>query len=115
MNTPYKFQAWDVLNERMLEWKDIFHLPAWEIFPGTPEQRPFIIRSFTGYKDTSGNEIYRGDIILIDHGDNHKWYEEVFFYQGCYMAGEENLLANVVDNAKVVGNIYENPELLEAS
>jgi len=34
-----KFRVWDVLNKRMLDWGDIFDLPAWEIFPGTPEQK----------------------------------------------------------------------------
>ena len=38
-----KFRAWNALDKKMLNWGDIFHLPAWEIFPGTPEQRPFNI------------------------------------------------------------------------
>lgn len=54
-----EFRAWDVLNKKMLNWGDIFHLPAWEIFPGTPEQRSFNIMQYTGMEDKSdlNNEV----------------------------------------------------------
>lgn len=38
-----KFRVWDLIEKRMLQWGDIMNLPAWEIFPGTPEQRAFYV------------------------------------------------------------------------
>lgn len=70
-----KFRAWDILNNKMLNWGDIFHLPAWEIFPGTPEQRPFNIMQYTGLKDKNGKEIYEGDMV-------------VYFYEGLGRKGK---------------------------
>lgn len=73
------------------------------------------VGQFTGLKDKTGVEIYDGDVFEIDYGIGHKWREEVIFHQGCFMAGDENLLINVVDHGTVIGNIYEHPHLLEVA
>ncbi|MGF9909552.1 YopX family protein [Brevibacillus porteri] len=64
---------------------------------------------YTGLHDKNGKEIYEGDILLWDGG--FKVYVRVHFKDGMFLAGDMPLY-DCVDE-EVVGNIYENPELLE--
>lgn len=78
---------------------------------------PKTVGQYTGLKDKNGNEIYEGDIVtgLFNHTDiiGHIVYgsDATFFIErkGLYGIG----LNNAEDWLEVVGNIYENPELLK--
>ncbi|HLR91937.1 MAG TPA: YopX family protein [Atopostipes sp.] len=67
----------------------------------------------TGLKDKSGAEIYEGDIGY----DNHfGCYGVVKFDEGAFIynwVGISEDLFEATDDVEIVGNIYENPELLE--
>jgi len=124
-----KFRAWDLIENRMLQWGDIMNLPAWEIFPGTPDA--FIVMQYTGLKDMNGKEIYEGDIIDIHQTVNGcnlfviVWSDIGFSARYLidgeisreYEYGIEELLDVYIGkyekSVEVVGNIYENHELLE--
>ena len=112
-----KFRAWNALNKKMLDWGDIFHLPAWEIFPGTPEQRPFNIMQYTGMEDKNGREIYEGDIIKYDdvNGEAHTQVIRYDDENGAFCCDRRALVDHFdcMWEAEVIGNIYENPELLK--
>ena len=113
-----KFRAWDVLDKKMLNWGDICHLPAWEIFPGTPEQRPFNIMQYTGLKDENGHEIYEGDIIeFLEAESGETWTAKIVFENLAFKALDVEDEAYDYDfddlsDIEVIGNIYENPEIL---
>ncbi len=71
---------------------------------------------FTGLMDKNGTEIYEGDVVRDDNDDLYvvKWHERiaVFFFDGHFSSPIDGLEdAEVIE---VIGNIYENPELLEA-
>lgn len=80
------------------------------------------LMQFTGLTDKNGKEIYEGDILKI----TAFWDNELFY--GCPVVFDEGMFGfkikeyttvnNVMDISafitEVIGNIYENPELLES-
>ena len=77
-----------------------------------------ILMQSTGLKDKNGKEIFEGDIVKMakDVYSEPTYYEVVRHYGGAYRLeskqhGCELWLRHT--DCEVVGNIYENPELLE--
>lgn len=81
-----------------------------------------VIQQFTGIEDKNGKEIYEGDIVqllgapykyTIEWQDYH-WsindFENALFYKDTF----QPFTHAVQDRAEVIGNIFENPELINA-
>lgn len=73
----------------------------------------------TGLKDKNGKEVFVGDIIKCTRGCPHEVYL-VKEYGGTYIGGMPAIYLKGIregyawtEHEEILGNIYENPELLE--
>ena len=115
-----KFLAWDIDIKRM---STIVHLGDGIVcfpndtlpiaFCATRTER-FVFRQYTGLNDKDGCEIYEGDVVKADG----LLPSAIIFYESAFRT--EEAAEPLADDAEryggftVIGNIYENPELIEA-
>lgn len=87
-----------------------------------------ILMQYTGLKDKNGVEIYESDILLLHDTDDQRLKSVVRWIDwgaGFYLVEPHNVTAELKDDREleeiekflpyqeVIGNIYENPELLK--
>ena len=106
-----KFRAWDGLNKTMSFWtmNDLCNHTDDSTEKPSPLEEWM---QYTGLKDKNGKEIYEGD-ILDNEGARQKY--EVIFHNGCFCISQGGLGYHIFNEKKVevIGNIYENKDLLE--
>ena len=126
MNKKLKFRVWYPTEKKfyVTSFEDAYFIlgkNAWDV--------PYTIQQYTGLKDSTEKEIYEGDIIKDTWQQNHPYgyfpdeslwnmcndvyvvkYEPPSFifhrYSGAQTSVEEF-------KREVIGNIFENPELLK--
>ena len=77
-----------------------------------------VLMQYTGLKDRNGKEIYEGDIIRILYVDEFKDKERVGAVEWDneewgWVITNYDFRYGYAHSDEVIGNIYENPELLE--
>ena len=79
------------------------------------------LMQYTGQKDKNGIEIYEGDILKVKlhNGGYENYLVEWDENDSCFEAYNKDksnyIFAYVWQNCEVIGNIYENPELMGRS
>lgn len=132
MNRVIKFRAWDKHSKRMRpvseiswDWRAIHHIrtdtytlalngisgymadESGADLPLSLDRHPEPIMQYTGRTDKKGKEVYEGDIYT----DGYRYSD------GTHKYGDRNVVEDIrtfspCDEIEVIGNIYENPDLL---
>jgi uncharacterized phage protein (TIGR01671 family) len=111
MNREIKFRIWDKIKNQWNPYTEITQVGNLNI----AEDNWQIPMQYTGLKDKNGKEIYEGDIIKgFDFTAKVYWN----IYQASFQIKTSNnggafLNEEYMSNFEIVGNIFENPELLK--
>lgn len=115
-----KFRFFEDVGEHSKMWYDPILLlieneddklyTAWDVLNGAFTNVK--IMQFTGLKDKNGKEIYEDDVVQGQNWKKEKQPPRIvkFDHQGCLADG---LWVSAISECEVIGNIYENPELLK--
>lgn len=128
-----KFRAWDKEGNRMIlpKYLQSIDLLREQVTERTKSNYTFTSHSIpfdkvelmqsTGLKDKNGKEVFVGDIIKCTRGCPHEVYLEKE-YGGTYVGGMPAIYLKGIKEGyawtgaeEILGNIYENPELLEVT
>lgn len=103
-----KFRGWD--GKKMLEAEDLSIAPKYRKWLGKKDVE---LIQWTGLLDRHGVEIYEGDIVK-DCNSLMDFPCSVEFVKGAFRAtGEDGPALDEWEGLEVLGNIYENSEILE--
>jgi len=126
MNREIKFRAWDIKRNEMRSPEGVLLLPKREggAQAMSGDGYNYELMQFTGLKDKNGKEIYEGDVFREVYDDEGKTIEFVSVVKwdsssASFFAGEPKQhfaelcdLDEIANEFEVIGNIHENPELL---
>lgn len=124
-----KFRAWDKIRKRMgyvtmIDWTTgsmlIRHVDDEESRPKYRDHLEFIMLQYTGIVDKNGKEIYEGDVLTLGdrnyslhYGLHATWVMSIVPLGNWELGrGPFIFLWQNYSESEVIGNIYENPELL---
>ena len=116
MSRELKFKLLDVKNNKF--WVDGKGWDLYSLFVAYREQiadtKNYQLIQFTGLLDKNSKEIYEGDIVKIGGEEILSWGQEVFLveHEDYYFKPFNHYCSK---NCQVIGNIFQNPELLKKS
>lgn len=126
-----KFRCWDTENKEMLEVQELDYEDSYNgqpmirttMYSDYFDTEDMILMQYVGLKDKNGKEIYEGDIVKFRFKDDREEFPDLIGYieyQTTFTAfrimsnqGSFKIDITEIKFIEVIGNIYDNPELLE--
>jgi len=131
-----KFRAWDKTNTRMIYDNPLRSDLQLITFTGLVYEEGYLqdyeLMQYTGLKDKNGKEIYEGDILVLtetacpfckvvhveEYYKDHNpyvvnWHKDDCCFASNEINGENWITPDVWKEMKIIGNIFENPNLIK--
>ena len=111
MNRPIKFRAWDKQFNKMID-----YIPAQDdqnVLTILKGEERYVFQQFTGLLDKNGKEIYEGDWLEFNTLSGNKMIYQVRWKEKGFVP--VRLSHHNQAEITVIGNIYENPDLLPSN
>lgn len=134
MEDRFKVRLWDITERKFIKVTEIDYYTdgeevtvyydgdAFETILDEGDLKACFVEQCTGLKDKNGKLIYEGDILNVDNTENPENYpyvgnvirskKETAFK---FLTGNIEVSLKDGNRCEVIGNIHENPELLEAN
>jgi uncharacterized phage protein (TIGR01671 family) len=127
MNRQIKFRVWDnqnndwLINQRIEDYpvELLYSDHKFYIAHSLSNLDNYVIQQYTGLLDKNGIDIYEGDVLKCKGFDG--WFDTVGFYYNVTVkyntveSGDSHIagFAYIPMDREVIGNIFENSELLK--
>ena len=100
-----KFRVWIKRAQQMATWEEIQQRKNIHRLLDNGEYQ---LMQYTGLSDKNGVDIYERDVVTLD---NRETFKEIKWWVGGYYFDDGSPVSDYT-NIEVIGNIYENPELI---
>ena len=117
MKNRFKFKFWDFTYKRFVNDPTINECGRILEWFGLDCRNDIMPLQYTGLLDKSGKEIYEGDVLVFDKDGHREYGHTVVFSFGKFelKMPDYNMNIDIGYHSEmiIIGNIFENPELLK--